>query len=57
MNTRMLNKTYIDRAHKECQYGCCTVRGRFTHGARHEQRIRRWARAADKRTWQRELDQ
>lgn len=55
--SRMLSKAYVARAHNECRYGCCTVRERFRHGGRHDARVRRWARAADERSWRRELSQ
>lgn len=53
---RMLSKTYADRAPQGCPHGCCTVRELHTHGGRNNQRVRRWARAADKREWRRDVD-
>lgn len=52
--SRMLSKTYTDNAPRGCPYGCCTIREIYTHGGKHDARIRRWARARDQRAWKRD---
>lgn len=53
---RMLTNVYRDNAHQECRHGCCTIRERHRLGGRRDQRLRRWARATDKRAWRRGVD-